>query len=282
VRNNFVRVHISAWVLLGSLRALADPSVELVGLDGRSQSSPSVPAIFGGLEQKLDLNVYGFATRVGTSLNADLFQSAGSLMMPLKKNIQLDEHFTISPKDNYGEQVTFKFPEVERQTEMLLFLEATEGRPPHRVALGALHFQVFPTSVTKELADLLQPKPDGSESIVVFGPGPKFRHFLAGKHVLFDEGGDGVPDRVDPKRIYFGELTTAQQFQEAQDRSAGACMVLFSPDESLPAGVYAEHSSLKTFVHVTSPLLNDLNVDPRAQMALIKIIHFLSTPPSAN
>jgi hypothetical protein len=117
--------------------------------------------------------------------------------------------------------------------------------------------------------------------VVVFGPGQKLRHFLTGLRVLFEDGGTDTPDRFDPNRLYFGELATDEQFQQAQDHSAGARMALFSPDESLPVGVYAERSHSRIFVHVTSPLLTNLNDDPRAQLGLIKIIHFLSAPPSS-
>jgi hypothetical protein len=106
---------------------------------------------------------------------------------------------------------------------------------------------------------------------------------LTGLHMPFEDGGDGTPDRFDPNRFYFGELATDEQFQQAQDQSAGARLVLFSPDESLPAGVYAERSPSGALIHVTAPLLDNLNDDPRAQLGFIKIIHLLSAPPpSAN
>jgi hypothetical protein len=58
--------------------------------------------------------------------------------------------------------------------------------------------------------------------------------------VSFADSGTGTPDRFDPNRLYFGELKTDEQFQQAQDQSADARLVLFSPDKLLPAGVYAE------------------------------------------
>jgi hypothetical protein len=282
--------HIGAWVLLGCLHACAQVSVQLVGLDGRAQPTLAIPAVFSDSEQKLDLNVGGVPSRVGTTLYADLFQVAGSLARPISTKVQLEEAFALSPVSPYGEQVKLKFPKVTRQTEIRVRLTALQQsvqasgiHQANPVVLGNLRFEIFPPSVTQELKDLIQPKPDGAAPMVVFGPGQKLRHFLTGLHVPFEDGGTGTPDRFDPNRLYFGELATNEQFQLAQDQGAGARMVLFSPDESLPAGVYAERFDSGVLIHVTSPLLDNLDDDPRSQLGLIKIIHFLSAPlPSAN
>lgn len=281
---------VGAWLLLANLHAFAQVSVQLAGLEGRSQPNPVIPALFGGSQQKLDLRVGETITLAGTSLRADLYQVAGTLARPIAANLQLEEVFPVAPSSGWTMQVSLKFPEVKGRTAIVVhlsgLLESIQPngiRRPTPVVLGDLRFEVYPATVTKDLTDLLQPKPDGSAQIVVFGPGQKLRQFLTGLHVSFEYSGIGTPDRFDPNRLYFGELATDEQFQQVQDRSAGARLVLFSPDESLPAGVYTDRSSSGVLIHVTAPLLDNLNDDPRAQLGLIKITRLLSAPPpSAN
>lgn len=273
-----------AFLLLAQTRStLAADTVRLVSLEGRVEPASRLPAVFGNHEERLNLQVDAVAAQTA-SLRADLFQVAGELAMPLVKDIHLQDGITFANASPQHLRVSIKFPDVKERAEVLvrlaLFRNVPQASP---IQLGGLRLEVFPASVTKELTDLLQPKPDGPELVVLFGPGQSLRHFLTGLHVPFEDGGAGTPDRFDPNRFYFGELATDEQFQQAQDQSAGARMVLFSPDESLPLGVYAERSNSGVLVHVTSPLLDNLNDDPRAQLGLIKIIHFLSaSPPSPN
>jgi len=271
-------------LLLGPARAtLAADAIHFVGLEGRVEPSSRLPAVFGNREQGLNLEMDG-VTAQAASLRADLFQVAGGLAMPLAKDIHLKEALTFSNTSPQHLRVSMKFPDVKRRAEVLVRLALIQSAPQSGpIQLGELRFEVFPSSVTKEMTDLLQPKPDSSAQVVVFGPGQKLRHFLTGLHVPFEDAGTGTPDRFDPNRLYFGELTSDEQFQQAQDQGAGVRLVLFSPDESLPAGVYAEQSNSGTLIHVTLPLLDNLADDPRAQLGIIKIIHLLSAPPpSAN
>ncbi len=282
---------VGAWLLLANLHAFAQVSVQLAGLEGRSQPNPVIPALFGGSQQKLDLRVGETITLArhlvaGRSLSGGWYSCETHRCKP-----SVGGSLSRCPViwlDYAGQLV--KFPEVKGRTAIVVhlsgLLESIQPngiRRPTPVVLGDLRFEVYPATVTKDLTDLLQPKPDGSAQIVVFGPGQKLRQFLTGLHVSFEYSGIGTPDRFDPNRLYFGELATDEQFQQAQDRSAGARLVLFSPDESLPAGVYTDRSSSGVLIHVTAPLLDNLNDDPRAQLGLIKIIRLLSAPPpSAN
>jgi hypothetical protein len=268
-------------LLLGPARsALAAEAVRLVSLEGRVEPVSRLPAVFGDHEESLNLEVEGMAAQTG-SVRADLFQVAGSMAMPLVKDVRLQDAFTVTNNSPQHLRISIRFPDVKRQAEILVRLALIQNVPQATpTQLGNLRFEVFPATVTKELTDLLQPKPDDVAQVVAFGPGEKWRHFLTGLHVPFEDAGTGTPDRFYPNRFYFGELNSDEQFQQAQDRSTGSRLVLFSPDESLPAGVYAERSNSGVLIHVTSSLLDNLNDDPRDQLALIKIIHLLSAPPA--
>jgi hypothetical protein len=261
----------------------ADP-IRLVSVEGRVEPAPRMPAVFGNREVTLDLEIESLAGQAG-SLRADLFQVAGSLAMPLMKDLHLQDAIAFTGAAPQRLRVSMKFPNVEKQAKILVRLSFIQNASPSTsIPLGNLRFEVFPISVTKELTDLLQHIPNGPGPpgpIGVFGPGKKLRAFLSGLRVPTEDEGSGTPDRFDPNRLYFGELTDDEQYQQAQDRSAGARVVLFSPDETLPAGVYAERSESGVLIHVTSPLLDNLKDDPRAQLGFIKIIHFLSAPLSS-
>jgi len=274
-----------SWMICGILfirlasSAHATNSIQLVGMEGRSSpAAVNLPAVFGNKEKEVDLEING-VTVSSVSLHADLFQISGTLAMPLAKDIHLQEGLTLSTPPPQRLRVSIKFPNVKQQAEILVRLSLAKNAPDKTAALGDLRFEVFPTSVTKELTDLLQPK--SNAKAMVFGPGQKLRHFLTSAHVSFEDGGSDTPDRFDPNRLYFGELSTKEQFQQVQDRSNGAHVVLFSPDESLPAGVYSDRSNPGIFIQVTSPLLDNLDDDPRAQLGFIKIIHLLSASPSS-
>ncbi len=283
----------NAFLLLGTSLSLAalplsgQTSVELVGLEGRGRQEPTVPAVFGGSEQKLDLNVSGVPDRSGTALYADLFQIAGTLARPIATHVQLNESFSLTPTAPDGEQVSLNFPEVKRQTEILVRLSALKrtappngGQSADSVAVGELHFMVFPPSLTQEVKDLLEVPQDKPARAFLFGPGQKLRTFFKNASIRFEDGGASTPDRLNPGRYYFLEAADQNQVQTVTDRRAGCCLAVFYPDAELPAGLYSEQSQGGTFVRVTSPLLNDLNVDPRAQLALLKIIHLLASPLS--
>lgn len=280
-----VCVVCGALFLGSALVAFGEPSISVINSDVGGQKKelvPAVPHVFGNREEQVTLTI-GTTFEGSAYLRADLFQIAGKLSMPLASDVHLKD---VTFLHVLAQNLIFslKLPNVKRSTEILIRVSLvpkdTQDSPLH---VTDLLYKVYPGSVTQELTDLLRPRPDGSAPTVLFGPGQKLRHFLTGLHVPFEDGGTGTPDRFDTNRLYFGELATDEQFQQAQDRSAGARLVLFSPDESLPAGVYAERSNSGTLIHVTLPLLDNLNDDPSAQLAFIKIINLLSSPlPSAN
>ncbi|MDD5261504.1 MAG: hypothetical protein PHD76_06600 [Methylacidiphilales bacterium] len=283
-----MRLSPSFWLVCGTLLLWATvsvfsaESVQLIGLESHIQPASQLPAVFGNREERINIEISGVAVK-SASLRADLFQIAGALAMPLAKDIHLQEGLTFPNTSPKRLSISVKFPSVKQRAEVLVRLALVQSGPQaNPILLESLKFEVFPDSVTKELKNLLQPKPDGSVQVVVFGPGDKFRRFLASLRLPFENAGNGTPDRFDPNRLYFGELATDEQFQQAQDRSAGACLALFWPDESLPVGVYADHSNSRVLVHVTSHVLDNMNNDPRAQLGLIKIIHLLSgqIPPA--
>ncbi len=262
---------------------LATSTVQLVGMEGRvPPATAELPAIFGNQQAGIDIEINGFTAASGP-LRADFLQVAGGLAMPLAKDVLLQHGIFFFGTSLQHLHVSMKFPDVKQRAEVLVRFSLSNDLPSGKQIelLGDLRFVVFPASVTRELADLLQPKPDAR--VIIFGPGQKLRHFLTGLHVPFEDNGSDTPNRFDSSRLYFGELATEQQFQQAQDRSAGGRVALFSPDQSLPTGVYSDRSSAGVLIHVTSPLLDNLSDDPRSQLGLIKIIHLLSAPPpSAN
>ena len=142
-------------------------------------------------------------------------------MMPLQKDIHLKDGIIFPNTARQDLGFAIKMPDVKNRTEVLVRLSLNPDKPQaNPVPLMDMTFEVFPASVTKELTDLLQPKPNDPVSAVVFGPGQNLRHFLSDLHVSFEDGGLDTPDRFDANRLYFGELATDEQFQQAQDRSA--------------------------------------------------------------
>ncbi|HEY0257301.1 MAG TPA: hypothetical protein VGC39_07655 [Candidatus Methylacidiphilales bacterium] len=273
-----------AALLLGSAPAVVGaPSMAVILLDAggpKKETVAPVPSVFGNREQPVGLTL-ATSFEGPAYLRADLFQIAGTLSMPLANDMHLqDVTFSHVPAQNVA--FSIKLPDVKRATEILakisLVPKDTQVAP---LPIADIRYRVFPASVTQELIDLLQPKSGDSAPVVLFGPGQSLRHFLTGLHAPFEDAGSGTPDRLDADRLYFGELATDDEFKEAQDRSAGARMVLFSSDESMPAGVYAERSDSGVLIHVTSPLLDNLSADPQAQLGLIKIIHLLSASISS-
>ncbi len=271
-----------AFLLFPTDSILAAASVELVGLAGRIPPATRLPAVFGNREEGIDIEIDGVAAQ-SASLRADLFQVAGAMAQPLTKDNHLQDGLALLNGSPQRLHVSIKFPEVKKRAEVLLRLTLVQNTTQiATILLGDIRFELFPSTVTKELTDLLQPKRDGFLPVVLFGPGQKLRHFLNGLHVRFEDGGIETPNRFDPKCIYFGELNTEEQFQLAEDWGAGARLVLFSPDESLSEGIYSDQSNSGVLIHVTSPLLDNLQNDPRSQLGLIKALHLLTAPPRST
>jgi hypothetical protein len=272
-----------AFLLLLVQSALAQGSAQFTSLEGRFQPVPPVPVVFGGHQQKVNLEIKG-VTMPSASLRADLLQVAGSLAMPLGKNLDLQDGISLSDPSPHSLQVSLKFPEVKRQTEILVRLSVIDpAKPSNAISLGDLRFEVFPASLTKDLGDLLPAMPDGAPRLVIFGSGQKLRHSLTKLHVPFEDGESDLPDRLDANRFYMGELATSEERLSAQDRSTGAHVVLFVNDDSLPPGIYADRSSTGVLIKVSLPMLDNLTDDPLDQVALMKIIRLLSAnSTSAN
>jgi hypothetical protein len=271
------------FLVLSPQSVFAESTVQLVGVEGRIPPGASLPAVFGGREKGLNLEIKG-VTMQGGSLRADLLSVAGSLALPLVKNLDLQDGIALSEATSHALRVSLKFPEVKSRTGIVVRLILIDPAAPSNViSLGDLRFQVFPASLTKNLNDLLPPMADGTPRLVLFGSGQKLRHGLTELHVPFEDGGSDLPNRFDPNRLYFGELTTSEERQSAQDRSAGARLALFASDESLPPGIYADRSNAGVLINVSLPILDNLTDDPLAQLGLMKIIRQLSTnATSAN
>jgi len=88
---------------------------------------------------------------------------------------------------------------------------------------------------------------------VLFGAGRKLHRFLASLGVSFDDAGIGLPDRFDLNRLYLGELTSEESFQPTEEMNNGVRMAIFSPDEALPAGLYATQEPSGILIRVTLP-----------------------------
>ena len=275
----------SAWLLASGPSAFAAASVQLIGLDYRVEATtrietPPLPAVFGNRSQGLTLEM-GPVSIPTASLHADLLQVSGAMAMPLQKDIPLPAELTFPTTAPKCLSVSIKFPNVKRQTQILarFYAEQTGGI---RTLLGDLRFDVFPTSLTKDLADLLATKTNELPRVVIFGSGNKLRTFFQGVPIAFEDGGTSRPDRLDPNRLYFCETTDKDQVKLAEDRRAGGHLAVFSPDETLPPGIYAETAGPGVFIRATLPFLDHLSDDPRAQLAFIKIIQLLSNPASSN
>jgi hypothetical protein len=257
----------------------AGESVRLLGLADRTAPTPQNPAVFGNRDEILELEIVADATQ-NASLRADLFQIAGSMAMPLSKRLHLRDGLAFSGASPQRVRVAMKFPEVKERAQILVHLSLFPSGPQAAaISLGDLQFEVFPSDIARELAALLKPKENEASLATIFGSGHKLRDFFATLRVPFDDGGESVPDRLDPARYYFVEPSDDHQTQDAVDRRAGVRLVVFAPNESLPLGIYAERSTAGAFIRVTLPLLDDLRTDPRAQLGLIKIIHLLSATP---
>jgi hypothetical protein len=252
-------------LILGTMLAISAHanSVHFIGFD-ESTPETAIPSTFDDRTRSIEIDVDGAAGMTG-SLHADLFQVAGQLALPLVKNLELQKTVTLAEATHL--RFSLKFPAVKRRTEILVRLTLSSANP---TALGEIKFEVFPKTTTKELVDALQAR----GKPVLFGPGNKLRQFLQSQHVPFDDGGEELPDNFTSNLLYIGELKDAAQFQELQDRTPNARVLAFAPDETLPSGVYVTGK----LARVTSPPLDHLPDDPRAQLALTKIINLLSNP----
>ncbi len=261
--------------------ATAADTVRLTGYSlDITESAPAPAAVFGNRDLPIHLGIEG-TTAEPASLRGDLLQIAGDLAMPLTKDMPLLAGITFPGGSPQTLVTSVKLPEVKRRTAMLVRLRLISGGAKAiSIPLTDVRLSVFPASITKELTDLFKPKMDGASRLVIFGPGKKLRHFLSDLKVVFEDGGEGIPDRFEADRLYFGELSSATQFRQAQDRKGGARQALFFDDESLPPGIYASTSGAESLVTVSLPMLNHLADDPLAQLALIKITDILSTNPS--
>jgi len=250
-------------------------SIHFIGFEGRTSAPTVMPAVFGNSNQSIEIEINGSGALSGT-LIADLFQVAGTLAMPLTKNIELQKGVKLSEATRV--RITLKLPEALRRMEIVARLAlAPDAGAPTRIPLGDLRFDVFPPSTTKEFAGMLQAK-DEAFRPEVFGPGHKLRQILSDLRIPFEDGGQGVPDNFDSKRLYLGELTETAQFQQLQDRAPNARILVFAPDDTLPPGIYLDRGGSSALAHLTAPLLENFADDPRAQIALTKILRLLSSP----
>jgi len=268
-----------AWSISPSLDAT---TVEVVGLQGYVEPALPPTSVFGNREQGVDLDVSNAAPKSGP-LMADVFQVTGELSMPLATNVRLQDAVTLTGAPSQRLHVSIKFPDVKQHAQILIRL-SIRGTPPQTTPalLGDLHFEVFPNSLTKQLADLLQPRPDGSVPVVLFGAGRKLHVFLGAIGVRFDDAGNDCPETFEAGRLYLGEMASAQGAVPTQEMVNAAHVAIFAPDPLLPAGIYAESRASGVFVQVTQPLLDNLSIDPRAQLALIKVIHLLNSQLASN
>jgi hypothetical protein len=256
---------------LVAANGIAAPVVALAHVESQRWDQKLPLAVFGGTEQKLDLGIGGIDLKQAT-LHGDLFQVAGSLAMPLGKSVKIP-----GPVDLPGEaRFTVSFPEVKSEAEILLRLSAVNPAGA-ALPLGEMHFAVFPRELTSQIVSLLSPLPNGDTRLVVFGTGRKLRPALQALHVPFEDVGDELPGRFAPERIYFGDIATHDEQQQAHDRSQGARIALFSSDDSLLPGVFENRGADGTFILVTLPVLDTLPNNPRAQLVLLKVIQSLTS-----
>jgi hypothetical protein len=263
------------WVLLWSGLPLYAAAVSLVGMPDRFESTPVVPAVFGNRKQAFDLAIDNAAAQSG-ALWAQLFQVSGDLSVSIGALIPLQDTVALVGAPSQRLRISLTIPDVKQRAEILVRLSLVHaGSPGMPIALGGFRLEVFPLSITKELTNLLQSGTGGPTPVVLFGKGRKFRQFLTSVNVSFDDAGATIPDRFEPNRVYFGEATATASLPSTQEM-ATAHTVIFSPDVSLPPGIYIEQKASGAVIQVTLPLLENLADDPRNQLALIKVIHLLS------
>lgn len=252
-------------------------TVQLVDIFGRTEAKPLLPAVFGNHDISLNLE-FDDAPSASGDLTADFFQVSGQLALPLNRSTHLQDGITLSTAARKL-PVSIKFPDVQQRAEILVRFSLTpRGGVTSSIALGDLRFEVFPATLTREFTGLLQPRTDGTIPAVLFGPGRKLANFLTALKIPFDLAGLDVPDQFEANRIYFGETADEESFAITQEIREKVRMAVFSPDQSLPAGIYSEQKPAAAFIYVTAPILDNLDTDPRAQLALIKIIHYLIAP----
>ncbi len=254
-------------------------TVQVAALQGYVESSPVIPAVFGNREQGVDLDVRGAASQSGP-LMADLFQVSGELSLPLAANLRLMDSVSLTGAPSQTVHVSIKFPDVKQHAQILVRLSI--GGAALATQLGDLRFDVFPSSVTKDLAALLQPGTDGSVHVAIFGSGRKLRVFFGSLNVRFEDAGLHLPDELEPQRFYLAEPATGEEIPVTQEMKNAARVAIFAPDLTLPPGIYDERQGPGIVVQVTQPLLDNLSVDPRAQLALIKVIHLLNPQTSTQ
>jgi hypothetical protein len=266
---------VTAFFLICSATAEAAPSLRLLTIEGRDEAPAPVPGVFGASTQGFDVEIAGI-NATGVSLHTMPFQIAGGMAMPLGPDLDLMDGLILADAAPQKVHITLKIPAVSRQAKIVyrLSIVAKAAAPS---PIGEFTLEVFPASLTTDLADMLRGNPNAEPLVVVFGTGHRVRPILTALHVPFQEGGLSVPSHFEVGRFYFGELDKDEQFQQARDRAAGARLVILSPDDTLPPGVYSEKSSSGILIHVTSPLLDHFDADPRAQLALIKIVRLLSS-----
>jgi len=268
-------------LLLSAACGFGAASVRLADFPGRTEPAPLLHAVFGNRAQTLDLEIDNAAPSSG-DLVADLFQTSGELALPLARGIHVQDAVTLDGKGPQTLRISIKFPNVQKRAETLVrFSLVSRSSTTVPVQVGDLRLEVYPASITKELEDLLKPRTDGTIPAVLFGAGRKLQSFLALAKIPYDVSGIDLPDQFEPNRIYFGEAAHEESYSITQEIRQRVRMAVFAPDQSLPAGVYAEQAPDAVFIRVTLPLLDNLNDDPRAQLALIKIIHLLIAPPSS-
>jgi len=266
---------VTALFLLNAATGEAAPLLRVLAIEGRGEAPAPVPDVFGDSTQGFDIEIAGVAAS-GVSLYTMPYQFAGGMAMPLGPDLDLMDGLTLTDAVPQKIHIRLKIPAVSRRAKIVyrLSIVAKAAAP---IPIGEIMLEVFPAGLTTDLADLLRGKPNASPLVVVFGTGHLVRPVLTTLHVPFQEGGFSLPNHFEVGRFYFGELDKDEQFQQARDRSAGARLVIFSPDDTLPPGIYSEKSPSGVLIHVTSPLLDHFGADPRAQLALIKIVSLLST-----
>jgi hypothetical protein len=262
--------------------ACGEATVQLLDISGRVQAKPLVPAVFANHDINLSLEIDNAPSGSG-DLTADFFQLSGQLMLPLNKSMHLRDGIALGSGAAQKLPVSIKFPDVKQRGEILVRLALVpHGGATSAIALGELRFEVFSDALTKEFAELLQPRTDGTIPAVLFGPERKLAGFFTSLKVPFDQAGLDVPGQFEANRIYFGETADEGSFAITQDIREKVRMAVFSPDPALPVGIYSEQKPAASFVYVTAPILDNLDTDPRAQLALLKIIHYLIVPNSST
>jgi hypothetical protein len=236
--------------------AQAENPVVLLSVDRRPVSAPLLSGVSG---QRIEL-VFTGAPAEGETRTVEAFLVSGQIATSLSK----------SAVNELG-QVTISLPEVARVSQMVILLRSSAKEASRREGLWDL--TVYPKTLTAEIKALLAKlEHDPGVTLGVFGPAENLREFLTGRHIPFEDLGNGLPRSHADRMLLLGEIAAVDHPALLESLPKEAQALLLVPDSALMPGVYARDRVLT----VTLPLLPELLLRPRAQFTFLQLLEQLT------